>query len=140
MWREDDEEEVRSYCMTLRKGGILNIERGSTSSHSVENLFHRRLWVCRKPDNRMNEYPVAKCRACNFHVQTDGTYVYHCVLEGYGTLQLLVVTTVSPLTYISSILIFLVFHSICTEHHIRRNKMYRPLTTNPSSWGNSSFA
>jgi hypothetical protein len=39
--------------MSLRKKKVLEIERRSTRSHCVENLFYRMLWTCRKADNRM---------------------------------------------------------------------------------------
>jgi len=38
---EDDEEDISSYWMTLRKYRVLEIERGSTRSPSVENSFGR---------------------------------------------------------------------------------------------------
>jgi hypothetical protein len=38
------------------KSEILEIERGSTRSHSMENSLWKRLWTCRKTDCRMNEY------------------------------------------------------------------------------------
>jgi hypothetical protein len=43
--------------MYLRKGKekILEIERGSTRSHPVENSPWKRLRTCRKTDYRMNE-------------------------------------------------------------------------------------
>jgi hypothetical protein len=53
--REDEEEDVSSYWMTLRKENILEIERGSTRSHPVENSLWKRLRTCRKTDYRMNE-------------------------------------------------------------------------------------
>jgi hypothetical protein len=34
---------------------ILEIERGSTRSHSMENSLWKRLWTCHKTDYRMNE-------------------------------------------------------------------------------------
>jgi hypothetical protein len=47
--REDEEEGVYSYWR------ILEIERGSTRWHAVENWLWRRLWTCRKTDCGMNE-------------------------------------------------------------------------------------
>jgi hypothetical protein len=35
---------------------ILEIEKGSTRSHSVQNCLRKRLWACRKADYGMNEY------------------------------------------------------------------------------------
>ena len=35
------------------KNMVLDIERGSTRSQSVENSFWKRLWTCRKADYRM---------------------------------------------------------------------------------------
>jgi hypothetical protein len=42
---------------------ILEIERGSTISHSVENLFWKRLWACRKAAHRMNDtgFVIRRC-------------------------------------------------------------------------------
>jgi hypothetical protein len=34
---------------------ILEIERGTTRSHSAANSLCKRLWTCRKTDNKMNE-------------------------------------------------------------------------------------
>jgi hypothetical protein len=52
---EDEEEEVSSYCMFIRKDSILEIERGSIRSYSMENSLWKRLWTCRKTGYRMNE-------------------------------------------------------------------------------------
>jgi len=41
--------------MALRKGRILEIERGSSGSHCVENSFWKRVWRVRKIDYRMDE-------------------------------------------------------------------------------------
>jgi hypothetical protein len=41
--------------MNLRKEEILEIERGSTSLHSVKNPLWKSLWACRKTDKRVNE-------------------------------------------------------------------------------------
>jgi hypothetical protein len=49
--REGDEEDVSSNWKTLIHEKILEIERGSTRSHSVENLFWNSLWTCRKTDS-----------------------------------------------------------------------------------------
>jgi hypothetical protein len=49
-------EDVSSYWTTLGKNKILEIERGSTRSHSVENSLWKRLRTCRKTDYRMNEW------------------------------------------------------------------------------------
>jgi hypothetical protein len=50
----NDEEDVSSYWMTLRKRR-LETGRRSTRSHSVENLLWNRPRTCHKRDNRMNE-------------------------------------------------------------------------------------
>jgi hypothetical protein len=39
-----EEEDVSSYGITLGKKRIMEIERGSTRFHSVENLIWKRLW------------------------------------------------------------------------------------------------
>jgi hypothetical protein len=54
-WREDDDEDVRSFWMTLRKREVLGIERGSTNSLSMEMWLWKRLWCCCKICYRMNE-------------------------------------------------------------------------------------
>jgi hypothetical protein len=36
---KDEEEDVSSYWMTLRKRGLVGIERGSTRLHCLENCF-----------------------------------------------------------------------------------------------------
>jgi len=49
LWRtvlEDHEEDISSYWMTLRKYRVLEIERGSTRSPSVENSFGRGCGPC----------------------------------------------------------------------------------------------
>jgi len=38
----------------------MEIERGSTSSHSVENSLGKRLQTCRKTESRMNECNLAE--------------------------------------------------------------------------------
>jgi len=80
----------------LRKTG--DTEKGSTRSHSVGNLLQKRLWTYHQTDKSLNEYALAICRFCYSNVKADGTYVYHYVLEGHETLQLLAVTSTSPLT------------------------------------------
>jgi hypothetical protein len=42
--------------MALGNEEILEIERGSTRLHFVENLLWKRLWTCHKADYEMNEY------------------------------------------------------------------------------------
>jgi len=54
-WREDEDEDVSSCWMTLKKERILVIERGSPRSSSVENSLWKRLWTFRKTYVRMNE-------------------------------------------------------------------------------------
>jgi hypothetical protein len=41
--------------MTSRKRRILETERRSITSHSVENSLWKRLWTCSKAEGRMNE-------------------------------------------------------------------------------------
>ena len=52
---EDEEEDVSSYWMTLRKEQILEHERGSTRTWSVEKLLWKRLLASHKADYVMNE-------------------------------------------------------------------------------------
>jgi hypothetical protein len=40
---EDEDEDVNSYWMTLRKGEIVEFERGSTRSRSLENSLWKSL-------------------------------------------------------------------------------------------------
>jgi hypothetical protein len=47
--QEDEEKDVGSYWMTLRKGGDTS-EGGSTRSHYVESSLWKRLWTCRETD------------------------------------------------------------------------------------------
>jgi hypothetical protein len=47
--------------MTLREREILEIERGSTISHCVENLLWKRVWACFKRDFRINKYEIYNC-------------------------------------------------------------------------------
>ena len=49
-WQEDEEEDVRSYWMTLRTGEDTPFEGGSSRSHYVEESFWRRLWTCRQTE------------------------------------------------------------------------------------------
>jgi hypothetical protein len=49
------DEDVSSYCVTDRKVRILEIERESTGSHSVENSLWKRLWISLKTDYGMND-------------------------------------------------------------------------------------
>jgi hypothetical protein len=57
-WRENKENGVSSYCMSLR-ARILETVRGSTRSHSVENSLWKRLLTCSKTDYGMNEYSTS---------------------------------------------------------------------------------
>jgi hypothetical protein len=51
VWRVyDEEEDVHIYKAALRKGRILEIERGSSRSHYVENSIWNWLWTCRKTE------------------------------------------------------------------------------------------
>jgi hypothetical protein len=43
----NEEEDVSSYWMTLRKREDTGNERGSTRSHPVENSLWKRLRICR---------------------------------------------------------------------------------------------
>jgi len=47
-------DELEVY-VSLGKDRVLEIERGSTRRHCVENLFWTRLWTCCKASYRMNE-------------------------------------------------------------------------------------
>jgi hypothetical protein len=40
--------------MALRKGRVLEIERGNSGLHCVENSFWKRVWRIRKINYRMN--------------------------------------------------------------------------------------
>jgi hypothetical protein len=51
--RGDEEEDVSSYWLTKGHERILETERGSTRSHSVENWLLKSLWTCRKADYGM---------------------------------------------------------------------------------------
>ena len=42
--------------LLYRNEGLLEIESGSTRSHSVKNSLWQRLWTCHKTDYRMNEF------------------------------------------------------------------------------------
>jgi len=55
MRRKDEEEDVSSYCITLRKE-IREIKKGSSRLHSMENLFWKSLRTCLKTDYAMNEW------------------------------------------------------------------------------------
>jgi len=49
MRREDEKEDVSSYCMMLkkRKEKMLEIESVSIGTHCAECLLWERLWFCR---------------------------------------------------------------------------------------------
>jgi hypothetical protein len=49
-WREEEEENVSSYWMTLRKPEKLEINGGSTESYCLENSFWTGQWTCSKTD------------------------------------------------------------------------------------------
>ena len=50
--REDEDEDISSYCMTLRKGkGTETWERGSTRSQCPQNSFWEGAWTCSKTEN-----------------------------------------------------------------------------------------
>jgi hypothetical protein len=48
--REDEEEDLSSYWMTLRKIRILEIETRSAISHHVANSIWKKLWTYRNTD------------------------------------------------------------------------------------------
>jgi hypothetical protein len=51
--------------LALRKGKkVLEIERGSTRSHLVENSLWKRLWTCRKTDCRMKRLWTCRKTDC----------------------------------------------------------------------------
>jgi hypothetical protein len=52
--KEDKEEDVSIYRMTLLIRNIMEIKKGRTSFHFVENLLWKRLKTCRKTDYGMN--------------------------------------------------------------------------------------
>ena len=56
--------------MALGKKGILELKRGSTRSHSVENWLWNRLWSCCKTGNRVTMRDgvinVSVCLSRNF--------------------------------------------------------------------------
>jgi hypothetical protein len=52
---EKTEGRDRSDGRTRKKDRILEIERGHTSSHSVENWLWKRIWTCRKTGYEMNK-------------------------------------------------------------------------------------
>jgi hypothetical protein len=58
--RREEEEDVSSHWMNYRKEKVLEIERGSTRSPSVENSFWKRLWTFRKTDYGINEFRKGK--------------------------------------------------------------------------------
>ena len=47
---------------------MLEIERGSTGSHCVENWLWKRLWTCRKTDYGMNELHSGLLLNINFEL------------------------------------------------------------------------
>jgi hypothetical protein len=57
---EDKEKDVSSYWMTLRKEQILELERRSTRTLSVEKSLWKGLWACYKADYVMTELTVWK--------------------------------------------------------------------------------
>jgi len=46
--RKDEKQDVSSFWLTLEKDTIMELETGSTRSHSVENSLWKRLWNFRK--------------------------------------------------------------------------------------------
>jgi len=59
--REDEDEGVTDYWMTLKKDKLLEIQRESTSSHCVENSLWKRLWTWRKTDYAMKALQAFSC-------------------------------------------------------------------------------
>ena len=64
--REGEEEDVISYSVTWRNEKILEIERGSTRSRSVENSLWKSLWTCRKTDYVVDTGGVLRCDTMRF--------------------------------------------------------------------------
>jgi hypothetical protein len=64
---------------------ILEIERGSTRSHAVENSIWKRLWTCRKADYVMNDH------TCDLYIKISLQWDQFCFLiskYGYNTLDI----------------------------------------------------
>ena len=53
--RDDKEEDVSTYWMTLRKRKNTRNWRGNTRSRSVEESIWKSPWTCRKRDHRMKQ-------------------------------------------------------------------------------------
>jgi len=47
-WWVEEEEDISSYGMNLRKRGDLEFERGRTRSHCMENWLWNGLWTLSK--------------------------------------------------------------------------------------------
>jgi hypothetical protein len=54
--REDENEDVSSYWMTLRNREDTETWKGSTRSDCMANSLWKRKWTCRKKDCGMNEW------------------------------------------------------------------------------------
>ena len=52
---KDEEEDERSYSMTLRKREDTVFERASTRWQRLENSLWKMLWTCRKTDYVINK-------------------------------------------------------------------------------------
>jgi len=46
--QKDEEQDVRSFWLTVGKQTILELETGSTISHSEEKSLWKSVWNCRK--------------------------------------------------------------------------------------------
>jgi hypothetical protein len=47
---EEVEKDGRSYWITLRKQKIIEGERGSSRSHTLEKSLWKNFWICHKTD------------------------------------------------------------------------------------------
>ena len=67
--REDETDDVCSYCMTLRNNRILEIGRGNTRSHSAENSLWKRL-----------KQKQMFCETLNLHKTNRLAFRTHCAM------------------------------------------------------------
>jgi len=54
--RKTSKKKLAATGLLHRNERVLEIESGSTRSHSVEKWLRKRLWTCLKTDSRMNDF------------------------------------------------------------------------------------
>jgi hypothetical protein len=84
-WKRDGRlEDLNSFWMTQRNEIIQGFERGSVTSHSVENSLWKRVWTCYKT---LRNTWISGCSGFWEHPNTEGNFTSPCDWTSKGPSQ-----------------------------------------------------